>query len=97
MMRLWRFFDAVPLEAMFPTFASTQHLTIYVDGTLTPENSDGAVQYDVKDMENVSIIGVGRNALLDGIGINIARAINVIARNLTIRYKRISQKDGIFG
>jgi pectate lyase len=44
-------------------------LTIYVDGTLTPANSDGAVQYDVKDMENASIIGAGNGALLDGISI----------------------------
>ena len=44
MMRLWKFFDAVPLEALFPTFAFTQPLAIYVDATLTPENSDGAVQ-----------------------------------------------------
>lgn len=73
----------------------TTPLTIYVDGTLTPDNSDGAVQYDVKDMENVSIIGVGSHAMMDGIGINIARANNVIVRNLTIRYNRIGQKDGI--
>jgi len=73
----------------------TTPLTIYVDGTLTPANSDGAAQFDVKDMENVSIIGVGRNALLDGIGINIARANNVIVRNLTVRYNRIGQKDGV--
>lgn len=72
----------------------TTPLTIYVDGTLTPDNS-GAKQFDVKDMENVSIIGVGNRALLDGIGINIARANNVIVRNLTIRYNRIGQKDGI--
>lgn len=69
-------------------------LTIYVDGTLTPDNS-GVKQFDVKDMENVSIVGVGSRALLDGIGINIVRANNVIVRNLTIRYNRIGQKDGI--
>lgn len=70
-------------------------LTIYVDGTLTPDNSGGAKQFDVKDMSNISIIGVGNHATLDGIGINIARAYNVIVRNLTIRYNRIGQKDGI--
>jgi pectate lyase len=70
-------------------------LTIYVNGRLTPDNSGGAKQFDVKDMSNVSIIGVGNYAMLDGIGINIARAYNVIVRNLTIRYNRIGQKDGI--
>jgi pectate lyase len=73
----------------------TTPLTIYVDGKLTPDNSDGAKQFDVKDMENISIIGIGNNALLDGIGINIVRANNVIVRNLAIRYNRIGQKDGI--
>ncbi|MGD9214475.1 MAG: hypothetical protein PVJ84_06660 [Desulfobacteraceae bacterium] len=73
----------------------TSPLTIYVDGTLTPDNSDGAKQFDVKDMENLSIIGVSDNALLDGIGINIVRSSNIIVRNLTIRYNRIGQKDGI--
>ncbi|MES9944713.1 MAG: pectate lyase [Candidatus Thiodiazotropha sp.] len=70
-------------------------LTIYVDGTLTPDNSDGAKQFDVKDMENLSIVGIGNDALLDGIGINIVGAKNIIVRNLTIRYNRIGQKDGI--
>ena len=70
-------------------------ITIYVDGTITPANSGGASQFDVKDMQNVSIIGVGDKALLDGIGINIVRANNIIVRNLTVRYNRIGQKDGI--
>ncbi len=73
----------------------TTPLTIYVNGRLTPDNSGGAKQFDVKDMSNVSIIGVGNYAMLDGIGINIARAYNVIVRNLTIRYNLIGQKDGI--
>jgi pectate lyase len=70
-------------------------LTIFVNGTLTPENSGDAKQFDIKDMENLSIIGVGDRGLLDGIGINISRANNIIVRNLTIRYNRIGQKDGI--
>lgn len=69
-------------------------LKIYVNGTITPSNS-GVSQFDIKDMENISILGVGTNALFDGIGLNIVRANNVIVRNLTIRYNRIGQKDGI--
>lgn len=69
-------------------------LTIYVNGTITPDNS-GTNQFDVKDMNNVSIIGVNGNALFDGIGINIVRANNVIVRNLTMRWVRIGQKDHI--
>jgi hypothetical protein len=35
-------------------------LIIYVDSTLKPDNSGGAKQFDVKNMENVSIICVGK-------------------------------------
>lgn len=70
-------------------------LRIYVNGTITEANSGGAKQFDIKDMENVSILGVGNNALFDGIGLNIVRADNIIVRNVKIRYNRIGQKDGI--
>ncbi len=83
------------VDALYAKRKDTTPLTIYVNGTLTPANSAGAQQFDVKDMSNVSIIGVGTRALLDGIGINIVRANNIIVRNLTIRYNRIGQKDGI--
>ncbi len=83
------------VDALYAKRKDTTPLTIYVNGTLTPGNSAGAQQFDVKDMSNVSIIGVGTRALLDGIGINIVRANNIIVRNLTIRYNRIGQKDGI--
>lgn len=70
-------------------------LTIFVNGIITPSNSGSAAQFDVKDMQNVSILGVGTNALFDGIGINIVRAQNIIVRNVKIRYNRIGQKDAI--
>lgn len=70
-------------------------LIIYVNGAITEANSGGADQFDVKDMDNVSIIGVGNAGLFDGIGINIVRANNIIVRNVTVRYVRIGQKDGI--
>ncbi|MDX3772635.1 pectate lyase [Chromatiaceae bacterium AAb-1] len=70
-------------------------LTIRVNGTITPGNSGGASKFDIKDMNNVSIIGVGNNALFDGIGIKIWRANNVIIRNLTMRYVNTGDKDAI--
>lgn len=69
-------------------------LTIFVDGTITPDNSPGE-KFDIKDMNDVSIIGVGDNALFDGIGIKVWRANNVIIRNLTMRYVAIGTKDHI--
>ncbi|MGP9799352.1 pectate lyase family protein [Rheinheimera sp. NSM] len=70
-------------------------LTIRVNGTITPGNSGGVSKFDIKDMDNVSIIGVGNNALFDGIGIKIWRANNIIIRNLKIRYVNIGDKDAI--
>ncbi|GAB2928356.1 pectate lyase family protein [Rheinheimera gaetbuli] len=70
-------------------------LTIRVNGTITPGNSGGVSKFDIKDMDNVSIIGVGNNALFDGIGIKIWRSNNVIIRNLTLRYVNTGDKDAI--
>ncbi len=70
-------------------------LTVRVNGTITPGNSGGASKFDIKDMNNVSIIGVGNNAVFDGIGIKIWRANNVIIRNLTMRYVNTGDKDAI--
>lgn len=70
-------------------------LTIRVNGTITPGNSGGVSKFDIKDMDNVSIIGVGNNALFDGIGIKIFRANNVIIRNLKLRFVNTGDKDAI--
>lgn len=70
-------------------------LTIRVDGTLNLANSGGADKLDIKDVNNVSVIGVGNRGILDGIGLKIWRANNVIVRNLTIRYVRAGDGDGI--
>ncbi|EJI85368.1 MULTISPECIES: polysaccharide lyase family 1 protein [Alishewanella] len=70
-------------------------LTIRVNGTITPANSGGFNKFDIKDMRDVSIIGVGQNGILDGIGLKVFRAQNVIIRNLKIRNVNIGDKDGI--
>ncbi len=69
-------------------------LTIFVDGTITPENSPGD-KFEIKDMNDVSIIGVANGALFDGIGFKIWRANNIIVRNITVRYVAIGDKDHI--
>lgn len=69
-------------------------LTIFVNGTITPENSPGD-KFDIKDVSDLSLIGVGNNALFDGIGLYVRRASNIIIRNLTIRHVNTGAKDGI--
>lgn len=66
-------------------------LTIYVVGTLTT-GSVVTSMCDVKDVYDISIIGVGVDATLSGFGLNVVRAKNIIIRNLKIQNSPI---DGI--
>ncbi|NLY76092.1 MAG: pectate lyase, partial [Firmicutes bacterium] len=67
---------------------------IYVNGTITPANSSDS-KINVKDVNNISIIGVGANGEFDGIGIKITRANNIIIRNLKIHHVLTGDKDCI--
>lgn len=70
-------------------------LTIYVDGVITPANSGSYSKIDVKDVDDVSILGAGEYGELDGIGIKITRATNIIVQNLKIHHVRTGDKDAI--
>jgi pectate lyase/fibronectin type 3 domain-containing protein len=54
-------------------------LIIHVEGTLT----FGDKMMDVKDTDNISIIGKGTDAKIDGFGLKVVRANNIIIQNLT--------------
>ncbi len=66
-------------------------LTVYIIGTLTPGVSFTDM-LDVKDVNDISIIGVGIDATISGFGLNISRSKNIIVRNLKIMN---SPDDGI--
>lgn len=70
-------------------------ITIYVNGTITPSNSSGLSKIDIKDASDISILGVGTSGELNGIGIKITRARNIIIRNLKIHHVDIGDKDCI--
>ncbi|MGO4894311.1 pectinesterase family protein [Flavobacterium sp. W21_SRS_FM6] len=71
-------------------------VTIFVDGTITDANSGGSGNsIDIKDMDNVSIIGVADRGEFDGIGIQIRRANNIIIQNLKIHHVLTGGKDAI--
>jgi pectate lyase len=72
-----------------------QPLTIYVNGIITPSNSPGLTKIDVKDKRDISILGVGTSGELNGIGIKVVRAGNIIIRNLKIHHVNIGDKDCI--
>jgi pectate lyase len=69
--------------------------TIMVSGTITPANSGGASKIDVKDVQDISIIGAGSGAELNGIGIKIVRASNIVIRNLRVHHVATGDKDAI--
>ncbi|AWB69237.1 pectate lyase (plasmid) [Saccharobesus litoralis] len=71
-------------------------LTIYVDGTITAANTGNTTRnIAIKDINNVSIIGVANRGKLSGIGFQIERAQNIIIRNLTIHEVPASFGDAI--
>ncbi|PZD96991.1 pectate lyase [Paenibacillus sambharensis] len=74
--------------------SSAVPLTIYVTGVITPSNSSDN-KINVKDVQDVSIIGAGSGAEFNGIGIKVWRASNIIIRNLTIHHVNIGDKDAI--
>ena len=73
---------------------SAMPLTILVSGRITEGNS-GVNKIDVKDVRNVSIIGAGAGAELDGIGLKIVRSSNIVIRNLKIHHVQSGDKDAL--
>lgn len=66
-------------------------ITILVDGTISHANTTAqgcntqADVIEIKQMSNVSIIGVGTNALFEEIGIHVRDASNIIIQNVHVR------------
>lgn len=69
----------------------TEPIVIKVNGTISHANTTSqgcntqADVIEIKKMSNVSIIGVGTNALFEEIGIHVREASNVIIQNVHIR------------
>lgn len=69
----------------------TLPVTIMVNGTINHSNTTAqgcdtlSDVIEIKNTSNVSIIGVGTNALFDEIGIHVRSASNIILQNLHIR------------
>lgn len=81
-------------EALCNRAASDTPIIIEVEGTFTTGNtskvsgdscntSDGVIE--IKQVSNVTIVGVGSGALFDEVGIHIRESSNIILQNLHIR------------
>lgn len=68
---------------------------IIVNGVITPENSAGLSKIDIKDVDNLTILGAGGGAEFNGIGLKIRRASNIILRNLKVHHVLTGEKDCI--
>ncbi|MBZ9612199.1 pectate lyase family protein [Rheinheimera maricola] len=72
-------------------------LTIWVNGSITLQNAKDT-RIDIKDVSDISIVGLGTQGEMAGIGFNIVRSNNIIIRNLRIHHVRANQGapgDGI--
>lgn len=81
-------------EALCARASDTTPLIIKVNGTINHGNTDSAsgscngTKADtivLKEVENITIEGVGTSAVFDQIGIQISRASNIIIRNVHIK------------
>ncbi|MES2825588.1 MAG: hypothetical protein V4732_18445 [Pseudomonadota bacterium] len=69
----------------------TTPVVIMVNGTISHANTTGqgcstqASVIEIKEMSNISIIGVGTNALFEEMGIHVRDASNIIIQNVHIR------------
>ncbi|HEX2927306.1 MAG TPA: dockerin type I domain-containing protein [Ruminiclostridium sp.] len=68
-------------NAMSQKKDDTKPLIVKIDGKITGSEAVG-----VKDLQNLTIVGVGKNGELDGVGLNIVRSKNVIVQNLKIHH-----------
>lgn len=69
-------------------------LTILVNGTITQANSF-TDKIDVKDVRNVSIIGVANRGVFNGIGLKLWKTGNVVLRNLRIHHVAAGEGDAV--
>ncbi|WP_242853064.1 pectate lyase family protein [Pseudobacteroides cellulosolvens] len=67
----------------------TSPLIMKIDGKIS-----GAGKIDIKEVKNISVIGVGTRGELEGIGLNIYKSSNIIVRNLKIHHT-LAPLDGI--
>lgn len=83
-------------NALASAKSASTPVVIYVDGVITNANSGNINgNIDIKDMDNVSIIGVADRGEFSGIGISIRRANNIIIQNLKIHDVPASFGDAI--
>lgn len=75
--------------------SSATPLTIYISGQINLDNSTGFSKIDIKEVQDVSIIGLGASAEFNGIGLKIYKSSNIIVRNVKVHHVLSGDKDCI--
>jgi pectate lyase len=70
---------------------STAPLVVYISGTI----SGYSTKISVKRTANISIIGLGSDAGLNGFGMKIVECSNIIVRNLTFADCHVDEEDAL--
>lgn len=84
------------LMAAIRANTSNAPLTIYVNGVITPANTPSTYdKIEIKDRNNISIIGVGTSGEFNGIGLYVRRASNIIIQNIKVHHVLLGPKDCI--
>ncbi|MDU0298803.1 pectate lyase [Streptomyces sp. PAL114] len=81
-------------QALCGRASSSTPITIQVEGTINHGNttkvsgtscSTAADKIELKQVSNVTIVGVGNGAVFDQLGIHIREASNIVIQNVTVR------------
>ncbi|MEQ8144185.1 pectate lyase [Streptomyces sp. OP7] len=81
-------------QALCGRASSSTPITIQVEGTINHGNTSkvsgsscntAADKIELKQVSNVTIVGVGNGAVFDQLGIHIREASNVVVQNVTVR------------
>ncbi|MFJ9045782.1 polysaccharide lyase family 1 protein [Streptomyces sp. NPDC102347] len=81
-------------QALCARAGSSTPLTIQVEGTINhanttkvsgPSCNTAADKIELKQVSNVTIVGVGNGAVFDQLGIHIRKASNIVIQNVTVR------------
>ncbi|MFJ8904031.1 polysaccharide lyase family 1 protein [Streptomyces sp. NPDC102359] len=81
-------------QALCARAGSSTPLTIQVEGTINhanttkvsgPSCNTAADKIELKQVSNVTIVGVGNGAVFDQLGIHIREASNIVIQNVTVR------------
>lgn len=75
--------------------SSVAPLTIVIAGTIAPENSSGTDLIEMRDVDNVTLVGADAGSEFDRVGMRLTRANNITLRRIHLPFLVVGEKDEI--